>query len=310
MKNYHLLRKIFIIFFSFLSIFFSQIFNVSFCCLQSKKIETFAYETQKILYAKVGDNCAIYKTQDISSSNILFYVPNTYFVSIISKINDEIYKVQYSSFTGYAAANTFEIVSFIPSTPYLSNITFDINEFAGTQIWSRADSSSNILSTISAGTKKIEYIASTVGEIPIGGNSNLWYFARYTPASNVTSLYEGYIYSEATQNLSHIPSNLEIENQDIIEEQSNSIPINEPIKIILIVLISTPFVILFLISIIKAVFEARKRKLEIKETQNEIEEKIPKSFIRKRKTPSPKNIDDEYEVVFPDYNYVDDDDLL
>ena len=67
---------------------------------------------------------------------------------------------------------------------------------------------------------------------------------------------------------------------------------------------------MFLISIIKAVFEARKRKLEIKETQNEIEEKIPKSFIRKRKTPSPKNIDDEYEVVFPDYNYVDDADLL
>lgn len=291
--------------------------NLNIFCKHSK-----ATETSKITYAKVGENCILYKTNSMSNdiSNIYFYIPPTYFVAILSNFNNEIYRVQYLNFTGFCYSNCLTKVSFTPSNAYLTNVTFSINNFAGTQVWSLPSDTKGIkFTTISANTTGIEYIASVNGDIPIGGNSNIWYYARFTPATNTTSVYEGYIYSEATTNLSNIPSNLEVE--DLPETpNTTTISLNGPLKIVLIVLICLPFIILFIVSLVKGINQLKVKKQLAKDTQTSTTPIVGANnapFIKKTK-PKLKNIYEDklsddvetLEVVFPEYDYIDDDDLL
>lgn len=290
--------------------------NLNIFCKHSK-----ATETSKITYAKANENCILYKTNSMSNdiNNIYFYIPPTYFVAILSNFNNEIYRVQYLNFTGFCYSSCLDKVSFTPTNPYLTNVSFSINSFSGTQVWSLPSDTKGIkFTTISANTTGIEYIASVNGDIPIGGNSNVWYYARFTPATNTTSVYEGYIYSEAVVNLSNIPSNLEVE--DLPEQHSpNTITINGPLKIILIILICLPFIILFIVSLIKALNQINNKKKLTKETQTATTPMVSANninFIKKPKTKLKSIYEDKnpnvetLEVVFPEYDYIDDDDLL
>ncbi len=286
----------------------------NFVCINNFSV---GYETQQIVYAKILDNCKLYKTSAMSEdiSECYFYLPATYFVSIISCINDDIYQVQYSSFVGYVFSSHINKVSFTPIEPELKNITFGISQNAGTQIWTcPSDSKGNKLTTIPAGTSNIEYISSTAGDIPIGGTVNLWYYARYTPTSNSTKVYEGYIYSEATCNLTNIPNNLEVEIEENSPNLDNSISIDKPLKIVLIILICTPFVILIVASIIKAIPHIKQRKNTIKKSESRQVQPTNTSFVRKHK--AKPHADEKFdpietiEVNFPQYDYIDDDDLL
>ena len=252
-------------------------------------------------------------------NNIYFCLPETYFVAVLNYVSNSIVKVQYNSYIGFCFTDTINIVSFTPQTPFLKNITFDILSNVGTQVWSLpSDTHGTKYTTIPAGTTNIEYISYTNGDIPTGGNINIWYYARYTPASNSTSVYEGYIYSEATINLSNIANNLEVENVPDTTVSNNTISISQTLKIVLIIFICLPFLILFLVSLIKGI-----RQIKSKNTNRQVSPSSATqtpvqntSFIKKAKRKSyplidSKNEDIEtIEVSFPQYDYIDDDDLL
>lgn len=313
----------------FIAIFTIYIFSSSsmYCFFINKKNINIAvaYQATTIQYGKALQNCVMFKTTPISDNinDILFFVPETYFVRIINKISDELLYVQYENFTGYCSADNVEIANFTPTNPVLTDITFDISDKAGTQIWSNpTDQTGRILTTISANTKNITYIASTLGDIPMGGKTNIWYYARYTPASNSTLVYEGYIYNESVVNLSNIPNNLEFNLVDNNSLKNTGISLNNPIKIILIVLISLPFIILFALAVYKANKQFKKQKSNILEEQEVVPVKNNKSsiqmlsskqFVQKQTKVSPRILhpeDEVLEVVFPEYNFIDDDDLL
>ena len=303
-KNFYIIICLLFIHFVFFD------FNFAFYYKINRKYFVIAYQSDVVSYAKVNDACLLYKSQSLSSaiSNIYFYVPNTYFVSIISKVSDSIYRVQYDNFVGYVSSDSIDVVSFVPSVQKPANITFDISQKSGTQIWSLpSDVSGNILTTISADTKNIEYVASATGDIPVGGTTNIWYYARFTPASSTTSVYEGYIYSEATINLSHIPNNLEYEPTEIVSPEKQ-IHVDSTAQIIMISLICLPFLILLVLAILKTANHIKERKQKIAiSKKDEVENEIsiaPKQFVRKKKA------NNTVEVVFPEYNYIDDDDLL
>ena len=277
------------------------------------------YESSKIVYAKVLDNCMLYRTSTMSNdfSNVLFYIPTTYFVSIVSKVSDDVVKVQYREYSGFCYYKNISPVSFNPITTSLQGITFDINPTAGTQLWNIPSSTNGIkLTTIPANTHRIEYISCTTGEIPLGGTVNTWYYARYTPSNIATAVYEGYIYSEATVNLSNIPSNLEVENEPPSSNTSaETIPMSSAIKTILIILICLPFVILLIASIIKATKHIKDKKVEPEQSlQNKPISKTSSVpvLIKKRplKIQNKEDVNDDFEIVFPEYDYIDDDDLL
>lgn len=220
--------------------------------------KTFA-SNQKVVYAKVLSNCLFYKTHQMNDTyeDVYFLVPESYFVTILEKINEKCYKVQYKNYIGYVKSEYLVIAIFIPNEKSLDDIKFDIKDTAGTQIWSKPTASSGvILTTIPAGTKQISYISKVVGDIPYGGESDIWYYVSYTPFENSTNVYEGYVYSENTTNLDSIKLNLEENPKSLTAEQANnnsSFNLNSTVKTIIITFITIPIILFFAIILYKIV---------------------------------------------------------
>lgn len=294
-------------------------------------------------YAKIKQNACLYKTSDISNhsfNNVYYILPESYFVVILDKINSLIYKAQYINQVGYISSEDVEIVDFIPTVQFLENITFDILENVGTQLrhLPTASANENIKVYLPAGTSNITYIASINGEIPTGGFSGIWYYCLYSPNNDPTSVYDGYVYSEKTRNLSTIPPNLEgeisINTKD--DTYENKVSINKTIKSILIIFICLPIILVFVLLVLQ-------NKRNKKKTGSTTEDFLDKNFLSKneneskndnenitlkkngkfckvdelrgcslsRKTTKHKFVDiDEQLPSFPAYEIVDDDDLL
>lgn len=229
-------------------------------------------EPDKTTYAKALVGCFLYKTQELDKSyeNVLFVVPETYFVTVLETVNDNCFKVQYDKFIGYVEASTVVIATFVPILKTLSNITFDIKTTSGTQIWQYPTTKSSICTTISAGTKNISYIAYAYGSVPSGAESNIWYYVYFTPDENSTNVYEGYIYSENTTNLTEIVANTESNPEEIIEEMQDEqvIYISSTIKTIIISIIAIPVILFLLIILYKLVQKLRKNTKYAKNQNN------------------------------------------
>ena len=220
-------------------------------------------------YAKVLSGCYLYKTQNFSSDfdNVYFIIPESYFVVVLETINDSCFKVQYDKYVGYVDSATVEIATFIPVVKTLTGITFDIKNTSGTQIWKMPTTDSNIYTTIDAGTKNIMYIASCFGAVPTGGESNVWYFVRYTPESNSTSIFEGYVYSENTTNLTEIVANTESNSELSLNSESDEktlLFLSSTLKTIIIAVIAIPVVLFFAIILYKLINFIRKKTISDK----------------------------------------------
>ena len=212
-------------------------------------------KSETVTYAKALSNCVLYKSIEMGLriDDMFFVVPETYFVTVLETVSDECLKVQYDKFIGYVKATSVVIATFVPIVKTLSGVTVDVKETSGTQVWNIPSSNGKVLTTISAGEKQIKYISYVYGEIPSGGQSNLWYYVAYTPIYNSTSVYEGYVYSENMINLSDIVLNNET-NQELITEENlmdKTIYISPTLKTILITIVCVPIILLFLIILYK-----------------------------------------------------------
>jgi len=314
------------------------------CNVKSNHISA-KFSTYKTRYAKVKENCYLFKTSDISDAsyrNVYFIVPETYFVTILNEINSMIVKVQYKNIIGYVSSDSIKEVDFIPNVPVLENVTFEIDSLVGTQLRSapNVDNSSNILMVIPAGTKNIVYIASTIGAMPTGGSSSVWYYALYSPETDPTSVYEGYVYSLKTANLTKINKNIEGETEktpEINNEDNKDLKINSTIKTVLIILICIPIVLVFILLVVGNVKRNKNDKEKLNDNKidfklknntkneqsnynskksrlnkiDELDGKVLKrkdDFFEKYIT----NNEDDFQDTpkFPSYEEIDDDDLL
>ncbi len=268
-------------------------------------------------YAKALNNCVLYKSVDMVDGfeDVYFQVPETYFVMIIESINDECYKVQYDKYVGYIKSSSVVVATFVPIVKTLENVKFDIKNSSGTQIWQAPTTNSSICTTISAGVRNITYIASAVGAVPSGGKSNVWYYVHYTPSQNSTNVYEGYIYSENTTNLSEIVANLESNPVDITKEQNteNLVFISSTIKTIILVVILVPIILFFAIILYKIVKKYKKTTIKAKNNnifQNENYDDFAKNENIKslEKFKNLKLVKNKH--LEPNYNNFNDDELL
>ena len=292
------------------------------------------FNVSNMRYAKVKDNCYLFKTADVSDAsyrNVEFIIPSSYFVVVLSDVNAYTKRVQYNNKIGYVSSDSVEEVDFTPVTPYLIGITFDVEENVGTQLRKSpiASDNSNIITLIPAGTKNISYVASIQGVMPTSGNSPVWFYVIYTPVSDPTSVYEGYVYSGKTLNLSEIPINTEGVKIDIDDvEDSKSFVLNDKVKTILILIISAPIVLVFILLVIntkkskvKQIDEVQEiREKECKERRSVIENNLNKIddfdgvVLKKKKPFYSKFIEEDSDkfnqnsVNFPSYDM--DDDLL
>ena len=295
------------------------------------------YSVSRMIYAKAKENCYLFKTSDITDAsyrNVEYIVPESYFVVILADINSLVKKVQYNNKIGYVSADSVSVVDFIPVKPVLNDVFFDIAENVGTHLRKSpiANDTENILMVIPAGTKSVNYVASIVGVIPTGGSSNVWYYVSYSPASDPTSVYEGYVYSSKVINMSEIVFNeegvVETEDEKFNDENLN-FNINDSVKTILIIVICLPIILVFVLLVV-----GNKKAVKNKETKCESEninaekksdlvsKKLAKIEDFKDKTMKKKqpfyakfveedvNENNNLSVNFPAYEVIDDDDLL
>lgn len=292
-----------------LSILLFVLFSITSNNFYSFNSSNFAKATDDTVYAKVKNECMLYKTSDTSLDtfeNIYFEVPCGYFVTVISEITQTISKVNYAGFIGFVKTEKIFKVSGEPHVKTLTGITFSINQSSGTQIRETptTETPSNIKSVIQSGTSNISYIAKVYGEVPPSGKSNVWYFAEYSPSSDPASVYFGYVYSEKTENLSSIPENNEFEQELLPAEQTaltqeNYIYLSGGLRAVMIVIISLPLLVIFLL----LVFSGKKKKHSLVTAESYTNN----HFVRKK----PQNLQEngEKQPKFPTYDF-DDDDLL
>lgn len=331
-KYYLIYHKIVLIFLFVIFSFslFEQIFVKPNLICFSESVE----QVSQKKFAKAKENCFLFKTSDTTSSNfknVFFCVPESYFVTILSEQSSSVFKVEYKGKIGFVSADTVTVASFIPIVPTLEDVFVDISSVSGTQLRSSptSENSSNILRILQAGTKNIEYVSFIYGEKPIGGNSDIWFYVVFFPEDDHTAVFEGYVYSEKTCNLTSFAQNLEnnpeIKNDSSLN-QNFEISLNKNVRIILVFLILLPIVLVVLIAIFKAKNKFKKSKDDVNQFENEksnneqrIKRKSVNSFKGKHFVLKDKNrVDDsEFETEispfkpsFPSYEIVDDDDLL
>lgn len=318
------------IMFAFLMIifvcFFCCFFHPEKICMASGDSEISS--TKK--FAKAKENCFLFKTSDISSvafGNVYFCVPESYFVTIIAEQNSSVFKVEYKGKIGYVSADSVVVATFIPVVPTLDDVTLEISAVSGTQLRSSptAKNNSNVLRILPAGTKNLEYVSFICSEKPANGTSDVWFFVLFFPEDDPTAVFEGYVYSEKTCNLSQIPKNLE-SNPEIKSNISNvekEISLNRNVKIVLLVLILIPIVLVFAIVAFRSNKILKKNKIENEnKIKNNDETKPIKSvsfFKNKQFVLKDESRKDEVEFqteinsvepIFPTYEIIDDDDLL
>ena len=264
------------------NLFYSLTFLITFLVFSERfiKIKTqqpYALASLNSTYAKVKSGCVLYKSSNTTLNdpeNLLFEIPESYFVTILQE-KDNLVKVKYDSFVGYVDSQFLSAVNFTPKVQTLKNITFSISPDAGTQLKSEpsTESSSQTLITIPANTTNINYIAKVSSVTPIGGTSDVWFFAQYSPETNPTSVYTGYIYSERTANLTSITLNPEDNPAPAIEPtetetltiDDDSYSLTKEARLVLIAFICLPIIILFIIFSIKA---AKKQSQHNADTQS------------------------------------------
>ena len=332
-----LLALPFLITYSSFYVIKDNFFNVANC--NANAIAEDYVSISKIKYAKANKNCYLFKTSDVSDAsyrNVEFIVPESYFVIVLTDVNSLIKKVQYNNKIGYVSSDSVKEVDFIPVNPLLLNITFDIYDNVGTQlrVSPTAEDNSNVIMVIPAGTKSVSYVASTIGMIPTGGSSNVWYYAIYSPTSDPTSVYEGYVYSSKVTNLSKIYLNeegVEILDSDVNLETNYGYKLNDSLKTVLIVIICIPIVLVFVLLIYNSKRSEKivssERKSEVKPQNNDnvilknrnfykklnkIDDLNEKVLVKKTKINSRFINESELPVAvsFPSYETIDDDDLL
>lgn len=244
----------------------------------------YAQSSDEVKYAKAHEDCILYKTSEMNNDydSVYFEVPETYFVTILNIVEKDVcYMVQYDRYVGYVDAKSVSLVNFSPIVKTLSNISFDIKNNSGTQIWSAPTTQSDIYTTLSAGTKNINYIASVSGSIPDGGKSDVWYYISYTPNINSTNFYEGYIYSENTINLSNIVANLEVDSEIILDDFKNEkiFFISSTIKTIIVAIMVIPIILFLTIILYKITKKFKKTTNYTKNTDSNNDLKLSEKSI-------------------------------
>lgn len=234
-------------------------------------------------YAKVFESCFLYKSRDMIDDilNIYFQVPETYFILILEDVDEVCFKVKYDRFVGYVKKSCVEVMSFIPLVKTLENITCDVKTSSGTQIWKNPSTDSDIYTTLMAGTKNLNYIASTKGDVPLGGKSDIWFYVFYTSDLNSTNVYEGYVYSENITNLSEIVLNSET-NPEVISNEFDDeklLFISSTIKTVIVAVVAIP-VILFFVIILYKLIKKFKKNTKYNKNSNKIESADVGEFVK------------------------------
>ena len=272
------MKTLFIIFIFFLS--FSQ---KELCfSFAATKTQNFARITTDSVY--------IYSLPDNNSKNILFEIPKSYFVELISQYDEYFYKAKYIDITGYVKINEVNPVSSAPQNPYANNITFRVYSSDGINVRTEPYTK-NGLETIKGSLTVLDenvfYYGKIEGEEVIKNRGNVWYYCKYKTNKEIIC---GYVYAGYCDMLTKINENNEtstyttnpffITQSEIINTQLTT---NDNIKNTILIFTTIPTII-FLFLLFKPYQITNKEK-----------HKKNNSLIQ-AKNKERKNLYDDYEI--------------
>ncbi len=163
-------------------------------------------------YARVKSaNVKLYRTatEVEDYSNYYFYIPETYFVELLSYENENFFSARYMDIYGYVKISDVQCVSGVPINPFASKISFRVFLPSGIELRSTPSQSDglNTLSTINFLETNLQYYGSISGEEAIIYKGTDWYFCKYTKGGSEQN---GYVYSVFCDLLTSIPPNTEV----------------------------------------------------------------------------------------------------
>ena len=221
--------------------------------------------TSRTYFARIKySNAYLYKTatQNSSSDNIYFNLPQSYFVEVISKPSADFFEAKYLDQVGFVKKSDIEFVSGTPVNPYADKVSFRVFAQNGLNLRStpfESEGISNRITTIPFLETNLRYIGQIEGEEAISNRGNVWYYCNYYRLDEVLT---GYVYAGYCDMLSSIPQNTEqlsvieepsfeklVENQSSTSDLDNTInKLPQKTQIIIIIAVSLPaLLILYLL---------------------------------------------------------------
>ena len=207
---------------------------------------TFDTYYARIMYDEVYLYKAPIEVEDYS--NIYFSLPRTYFVELLESSNNQFYKVNYLSFTGYVKKDVVQTIVGKPITPYLENQNFRVYSEQSRDMRSEPSTlsgSSSQIVYIPLYSRNLTYYGTIRGEQLVDGRTNIWYYCKYLDGTSSTM---GFLYSLFCDKLTNIPTNteiLEIRTEPIFVEKENTgaistINFSSPTQILIVVAVCMP----------------------------------------------------------------------
>lgn len=201
-----------------------------------------------ILYGKIITNNANLLKMSVEiedPSTVYFLLEESYFVKILSKIDDNFYYVEYKDLKGYVKSQNIMLVNEAIQTPYLDNIAFNLSKDCF--LYQEPKNTQNNQITKLSKNQTINYYGKIFADEIAQNSGDVWY---YSSVQTQQGLVYGYIHSSFAYNLSPINPNQEISTQFVSNQNEiNSIlSLNLKTQSILIVIISFP--VLFLLFIL------------------------------------------------------------
>lgn len=215
------------------------------------------YALEQDYFARIMlDQAYLYRQPiDINTNeNLMFILPKTFFVKLISSENMEFYKVEYAGISGYIKKDCVQCISGTPNTPYMDRCSFrvyaDLSRELRTEPTS-AGGSSTQLAYIPLYSKNLIYLGYIHGEEVVSNRTDIWYYCKYTQDKE----YYGYVYSDFCDQLANpLPTNNEevtyisqISFGEEIKESNHLDPKSNLTNIVIIILTIPALIFAFLI---------------------------------------------------------------
>ena len=249
------------------------------------------FAEEKTYYGRaISKDIAFYSTPISSDENILFFVPKTYFVKIISDENDIFYKASYmNEIFGYIKKTDMSYIDKTPTTPYANQISFRVFTPSGANLRKTPNESlgaTNLITTIPFLETNLLFIGNINGEEAISYKGTTWYYCKYIK-DNISNF--GYVYSPLCDMLTPIPENTETFEYVLpdfdstivgqISDKSDFLTLSSPAQIAIIIGVSLPCIIIIY-------FLFKPTKISMQTTKN----KSNNDSVKKKKTKTKKKI--------------------
>lgn len=162
-------------------------------------------------YARITRNQVyLYTLPEDKNENVLFEIPKSYFVELLSQHNDLFYKAKYIDIVGFIKIDDVLPVSTTPQNPYADNIRFRVYSSDGVNIRTEPyikNGLETIKGSLTVLDENVIYYGKIEGEEAVKNRGTTWYYCKYK--TNKESIY-GYVYAGFCDMLTQITENEEI----------------------------------------------------------------------------------------------------